>query len=216
VRRQTSYHEIGHVLAARLLNVPVDHVSIRPGDHFGGIAHFGAVPKPTDIGGYAVPMVAQPREFRDYCERDMLTSLAGPIGGLMAGPLGRSDLTDADDDFALRAAAALERVSPRTRELVLTAEKAPEESFHNDEDEAMRMAVLLNSNHPEATPTTINYFHVNMMREEAKQLLEKHSEQLLALAAELLKRTILTGPEIDDILRTAPPCRCHTWPEVKP
>jgi hypothetical protein len=186
VHRQTSYHEAGHTLAARLLNVPVDHVSIRPGDHFGGVAYFGDVPKPTDIGDYAVPMFMQPRDLRDYCERDMLTSLAGPIGGLMAGPLGRSDLADTDADFALRAAAALERVSPRTRELILADEKAPAEAFHDDEDKAMRMAVLLKANHPEPTPTMINYFHVNMAREEAKQLLEKHSEQFLALAEELL------------------------------
>lgn len=209
-RRETSWHESGHALAGRLLGLPVEHVSIRPGDHFFGHCQSGAVDVPEWNG---LPgALHMNHEWRGFIEREIIVALAGPIAGGWSGyQLGEVD--EIDKTWATRAAVALDRVSPRTRELIVTFEAATTPGI-DDETRARELAEKWGTfdDHP---PLRITYYF-EWLRNEAHDLLKTHFEHLKALAAALYDRPILTGPDIDDVLR-GQRCRCHRWPKaVKP
>jgi hypothetical protein len=122
----------------------------------------------------------------------------------VAGPI--EDFRDMiDDDWDNRAAAGLARRSDRLCELRLAAEAAPRE----DGDRAALKLSALSTGADCATPSMATTFHVEWLRAEARELLERRAEHLGALAAALYGAVELTGAEVETIVRAIPcPCRC--------
>lgn len=207
-RRATSYHEAAHGLAGRVLGLPVDHISIRIGEHFSGIANIGWGPQPEWNGLTGALLMNW--GWRNYIERQIVVDLAGHFGS-MASRYPYDEFKDTDDTWARRAAAVLEEVSPRTRELILAEEASPETD--DDETSARKLAekwsTLLD-------PLPSHLFHyIEWLRGEAHDLIVDHFDQLVAIADQLYKRFVLTGPQIDEIRRGLR-CSCHYWPKETP
>jgi hypothetical protein len=196
-RREASYHEAAHALAARLLGLPVDHVSIRRGDHFFGITSSGRGPVPEWNG---LPGALYMNSgLRQFIERQIVTDLAGHIGSLASWEP-YDEFAEIDNTWAHRAAAALDAVSPRTRELILASEASP--ATKDDETRARELAEKWSTF--DSTPPSSLTYYIEWLRGESRDLLADHADQLKAIADQLSKRVILTGPQVDEILRGLP------------
>jgi hypothetical protein len=150
------------------------------------------------------PAILQP-DLRAVVERSIITSLAGPLAALMVpGPSGYSE--DAPcEEFAVRSAAAIERQSPRVRELL--GEHEADAQGMSDEDRARTDADGL------SWGGTAPTYHVLWLPEQARDALAWHRSALAAIADELYLRIVLTYAEVDAIVRHLP-CRCHRWQPV--
>jgi hypothetical protein len=198
-RRETAWHESGHALAAVLLGLPVEHVSIVRTSETLGHARFVHA-SPDDHGRSGICTLDQPSTLRDWAERAIIYSLAGPIAGLFSGPMepGRSD------DFDEREALAIARRSDRIRELTAALEADPGQS---DDENAPNLSGFLTG--------SAAMQHVAWLTAETRALLERHAAALVALAGALYEAVEMTGPEIEAVIR-ANPCTCHPRQAVAP
>jgi hypothetical protein len=204
-RHQTSCHEAGHALVTRLLNVPVHLVSLIPSKHFAGVTFGGDDPVPDDTGYPGLGVLGQPPDMRDWVERQIEISVAGPIGTVMAGPFeGRFDPTN--DDWDNRVALAISLRTWRTRRL-RSKKKDAKETPH-DEETALERSRFLTW---DTVPTMANIHHVEWLRDDTWKIMQRHEKHLYAIAAALLEKTELTGAELDAVMAPIR-CSCHRWP----
>lgn len=198
LRWRTAHHESGHTVAMIVVGMPLEAVSIRPGKHFGGIAHPGDLRTwqaeiPPTFG--TVPSVALPADFRKAWERRIVVSLAGELAARWAVPL-TGFIPSPAEDFAERAAAALARLSPRHAELIVAAESA--DPTPSDEESAASDSYALVG--PEESAA-----HLNWLRVVAGELVREWACEISALGAALLERPVLSGDEAKGIVRSARP-----------
>ena len=197
-RRETAYHEAGHILAGSLLNLPAEHASIvRTDDTLGCVWH-AREPIPDDLGRAGVSALEQPPALRDWAEREIVGYLAGPLAGLYAPSMGpvRSD------DYDERAAEAIARRSDRIAEL--TAALAADPGLSDDEEAQILSRFLTDS----------PGLHLAWLHAETRDMLERHAAALEALADALYAAVEMNAAEIAAVIR-AHPCKCHR-PEVAP
>lgn len=186
------------VLAGR----PLEFVSIRKGERYAGLTRFVPV-EPPDFT--LAPYALQDRAYRDFIETSMMVDLAGPVGGLFCPPADALYLPDddeADERRAREQAAALDRQSPRHRELIVADERRTDPAAL-DEDRAWTLSSAL------VVPDAV-YHHVELMRAETMALLVAHRRQLAAIAAALRTQHVLTQADVDAAL-AGTRCACHSW-----
>lgn len=208
--RQIALHEGAHATVAWLLEIPVEYVSLRPGEHFGGVIALDEWPYPPHDSSTALA-VLQPWAYQDHINRSLLHTVAGNVGGTLDGRLGGA-LADIDDGIAFRAAHILGQLAPLTRGRVDAVER---KAIIDDEAAALTEAGYLRGNCT-GPPSLVDIHRVNLARAEARQMLDDdHPRHYKAVVDALLDRIILTGDELDEVLRPFP-CPCHAPPWRRP
>ena len=99
-------HEMGHLIGAKLVRIPVAQFSIGFGPKLWGIDACGTEYRISAIplGGYVLPRVADPAEFNRLPARTrVLFALAGPMGNLAAAFLVSSVTAVVSSEFSFHA-----------------------------------------------------------------------------------------------------------------
>jgi len=99
------------------------------------------------------------------------------------------------------AAAALERLSPRGRELLVASEAATDHV--NDQTAARHLSQMVND-----SQSIVVEAHLRWLRLVADTLVRSHLNAVRSFAQALLEREVLGAEEIDAIWRTSR-CHCH-------
>ncbi len=165
-----------------------DVVSIKPGRTFRGIAM--VVPReyeadPTEAMVCWDPML--PLSMRDRLEASVIRTLAGPIGGHLAGLSGfESPEALADEEAAAQSVASWQALLDRQRERVATAATA--ESLVTDEDSA-RQTVALIVNHN----ASAGAYQLEMLRSIAEGWVVALARPIHAVAQELWVHETIDG-----------------------
>jgi hypothetical protein len=207
-RRRTAHHEAGHLLGAALFLWKVEAVSIRPGESFNGICHYGDL---TDLHVETpptfalVPSLDLPEDFRKSLERRIVVSLMGQLAAQYAVPM-TGFIPAPAEDFAESAAKALARLSPRHAELVVAAERR--EPIPDDEENAWAVSSALVGDAEAA--------HLQWLRVVADQLVREWMAEIEALAEALLVSPVLSGDEAKRIIREVRPYRWRTAADAVP
>jgi hypothetical protein len=198
-RRRTAIHEAAHAVAAIALGHGVSLVSIRAGAGYRGITmlQFGPTFVSTSSVDLDLPVVRQPPNVRGSLEADIVVSLAGPMAALYADLKSGYLAPDPCDKAVEQAATDLSHLSPRHRELIVTAEGLPDHQYPGDETSASTLAWALAGEMTEAAA------HVNWLRAVARNLVFAHWFQIVALADALLERTVLDGDTAKSIVNNA-------------
>lgn len=103
-------HEMGHLIGAKLVRIPISQFSIGFGPKLWGVSVGGTQYRLSAIplGGYVLPETADPAEFNRLPLRArVLFSLAGPMGNLLAAFLVSSATAIASTGFSFHSAVAV-------------------------------------------------------------------------------------------------------------
>ena len=185
-RRHVALHEAGHAVASDLFGMPLEYVSIRPGETFDGITSGDPHPIPPGFDA-SRPVAAQPHEVRAAVERRILGDLAGDVAAryLAAEPATvRCDPLEAAEIDRQ----ALTAVGPRTAELVVREEERTE-PHESDEAKAWELADAF------AGPET-GWRYLEWLRSEARDLAIRYHPAILRVADALERSGILTGEQV--------------------
>jgi cell division protease FtsH len=185
-KKVTSYHEIGHVLVARMLPEadPVHKVTIIPRGRALGLTTY----LPID-------------EKHTYSKGYLETMITYALGGRAAEKLIFGELTTgAGND--------IERATELARKMVtewgMSEKLGPLAYGQREEEIFIGRQITRHKNYSEDTAVTIDdeikHIVVSCMR-RAEKILEDNLDTLHRLAAALLEREILDGTEIDAVIR---------------
>jgi len=209
-RPRMAWHEVGHGLASLLMTGrPPDLVSIRPGQAFRAIT-FGTGGDRWE-GQFDPDQLSllQPTELRRAIEHRIVISLSGDAATDLAVPAesGYQSITR-DRQYAEAAGRALNRLTPRHRELLAVAEtrSTPLES---DEEAAAGFSFALTGGVDESL------VHVLWLRQVTRRLLLDHLDSMSRLVSRLLKDEVLDGETFAQIAREGR-CGCHLWSPQPP
>jgi hypothetical protein len=198
---RTAAHESGHAAVAWMLRRSLEVVSIRPGEHWRGIAIFRGGRSPqADLGKTLADVVLWPCEWRRRFETDLCITLAGTFAEALRPSSGYA----LDDDDARAEEIVSELVPARgdlsDREaLVLTTADRPGPT---DEEHAGWLVRSL-----------LNEFEVSLEAEKAAYLrwMELHTARAVfsprgrrlieGLIPHLLDREVLSGRAVRQIFR---------------
>ena len=188
-RRATAYHEAGHALVAKLLpgSDPIHKVTIIPRGRALGITQ-------------QLPMDEKHNYHREY----LLNNIAILMGGRVAEELVLKQIsTGAGND--------LERATELARKMVcewgMSDKLGPLTFGKREEMIFLGKEIAQQQDYSEATAQEIDKEvrrFVMEAYERAKGVVKSRIEALHALAAALLEREVLDGPEIDLIVNAAP------------
>lgn len=206
-RRRTAMHEACHGVVALVLGLKVDLLSIRPGEGYSGVTLYGGIDLPRrDLTVYyAAP--SQPPPTREAIEKDIIASLAGPASEYMLPPLSGRFPPDHDEERIAAALRSLQRLEPALACRLTAAEATPANPGEPDNVKVQRAAWLLNG-----FEQTLASAHLYYLRAIADELVGRHRHAINAVAAALLKKTVLTGAAVAKIVARNR-CICHEWEE---
>ncbi len=185
-KKTTAYHEIGHVLVAKMLpeSDPVHKVTIIPRGRALGVTHY-------------LPM----DEKHTYSKEYITTKIATLLGGRAAELLIFNRLTTgAGND--------IERATELARKMVcewgMSEELGPLAYGKNEEEIFLGREITKQQNYSEMTAQKIDVEVQKIVRsamDTAMKILKDNIDVLHKLSKELLEREILDGEEIDKIIR---------------
>lgn len=195
-KKLTSYHEIGHVLVAKMLpdSDPVHKVTIIPRGRALGVTTY-------------LPVDEKHTYSRDYLEAMITYALGGRAAELL---IFNRYTTGAGND--------IERATGLARKMVcewgMSEKLGPLAYGQNEEEIFLGREITKHKDYSEQTAleidTEIKAIVVNAMK-RAEQILQENIELLHKLSLELLDREILDAEEIDMIIRgeELPPLKKH-------
>ena len=185
-KKTTAYHEIGHVLVAKMLpeSDPVHKVTIIPRGRALGVTHY-------------LPM----DEKHTYSKEYILTKITTLLGGRAAELIIFNQLTTgAGND--------IERATELARKMVcewgMSEKLGPLAYGKNEEEIFLGREITKQQNYSEKTAQLIDEeikSIVSSAMDKALKILKDHIDLLHKLSNELLEREILDGEEIDMIIR---------------
>ncbi len=184
-KKTTAYHEIGHVLVAKMLpeSDPVHKVTIIPRGRALGITHY-------------LPMDEKHTYSREYITTQITTLLGGRAAELI---IFNKLTTGAGND--------IERATELARKMVcewgMSDELGPLSYGKNEEEIFLGREITKKQNYSEMTAQKIDTEIKNIVSkamDEAMTILKDNIDLLHKLSAELLEREILDGAEIDKII----------------
>jgi cell division protease FtsH len=198
-KKNTAYHESGHVLVARLLpgSDPIHKVTIIPR----GMALGVTQQLPVD-------------EKHTYPKQYLLNNITILLGGRAAEELILKDFTTGSGND-------IERATNITRKMVcewgMSDEMGPL-SYGKKEDQIFlgREFATPHKDYSEATAERIDKEISRIVSERyeaAKRILSDHVDVLDRLAAELLEKEVLNATEIDQIIGISPEETCEEKPQ---
>jgi hypothetical protein len=201
VRRCIAIHEAGHAVAHVVFGDTVEYVSIRRGKHFGGIAVPGVRSRPDkDQWDPFVPVNASPPGFRASVERQIVSGLAGEIAvALLYRPTGRNPTRAVEAEAETIARKALDELSPRVAELVVTNEQA---DAPMDTDETVAHDIARAFAGPEA-----GIFYLEWLRAEAREFVTRYQAAILRVADALERHAVLQGAQVAALVHPPNPTR---------
>lgn len=205
-RARVAMHEACHAVVALVLAVPVDLLSIRPGEGYRGATLFAPgeiLPWQDLVSNAAAP--SQPPAAREAMERDIIVSLAGPASAYMLPPLSGHVPPDHDEERIAGALVALQRLDPALACRLLAAESEPDSPEGHDSTRAQRVAWHLNG-----FDRTLANAHIYYLAAVANELVSRHRHAINAVAAALLEKTVLMGSDVERIAASNR-CICHEW-----
>jgi len=201
-KKTTAYHEIGHVLVAKMLpeSDPVHKVTIIPRGRALGVTHY-------------LPMDEKHTYSKEYIEAKIATLLGGRAAEkIIFGKL----TTGAGND--------IERATELARKMVcewgMSEELGPLAYGKNEEEIFLGREITKKQNYSELTAEKIDHevkrFVVSGM-ETAEKILNDNIDTLHKLANELLEREILDANEIEMIIKgeKLPPVKREPSPVSK-
>jgi hypothetical protein len=178
-RWRLSFHESAHALIGFALSGrPPVAVTLHRGRAFAAICIGAPCTPAAGQLDPAAPVIGQPADLRRAAEVLICWYLAGDLGERYA--CGREDGYTADSADALAAekqARSLAQISPRAAELLAAA--AAEARQPTDAEQARAMALAITGSDTEAM------FHLALMGEVTRQLLDAYGRQLIRLATVL-------------------------------
>jgi len=185
-KKTTAYHEIGHVLVAKMLpeSDPVHKVTIIPRGRALGITHY-------------LPMDEKHTYSKEYIETKIATLLGGRAAELL---IFNKLTTGAGND--------IERATELARKMVcewgMSEKLGPLAYGKNEEEIFLGREITKQQNYSEKTAEQIDEEIKRIVKEgmdRALTILKENIEILHRLSKELLEREILDGEEIDKIIR---------------
>jgi cell division protease FtsH len=189
-KRNTSYHEIGHALVARLIpgTDPIHKVTIIPRGRALGLTQ----QLPID-------------EKHTYPQKYLESNIAILLGGRAAEELVLKD-------FTTGAGNDIERATNLARKMVcewgMSAKMGPLSYGKKEEQIFLGREFATHKDYSEETAKNIDQEIVSVVTrnyELAKKLLSDHIDLLHKIAGELLEKEVLTGAEIDALIGDALP-----------
>lgn len=187
-KRLTAYHEAGHVLVSKYVpNAdPVHKVSIIPRGRALGLTHF----LPSD-------------EKHNWSQTYCIGKLTGLLGGRAAEMVRFGDITNgASND--------IENATNLARKMVcewgMSKRLGPLAFGKKDHEIFLGRELATHKDYSEETAVAIDQEVRRLVEtalQNAESVVREHTDQLEALAEQLLKREMLAGPEIDQIMNSA-------------
>lgn len=193
-KRNTSYHEIGHALVARLIpgTDPIHKVTIIPRGRALGLTQ----QLPID-------------EKHTYPQKYLESNISILLGGRAAEELVLKD-------FTTGAGNDIERATNLARKMVcewgMSAKMGPLSYGKKEEQIFLGREFATHKDYSEETAKNIDQEVVSVVTrnyELAKKLLSDHIDLLHKIAGELLEKEVLTGAEIDALIGDALPKLQH-------
>ncbi len=185
-KKTTAYHEIGHVLVAKMLpeSDPVHKVTIIPRGRALGVTHY-------------LPMDEKHTYSKEYIETKITTLLGGRAAELI---IFNKLTTGAGND--------IERATELARKMVcewgMSEKLGPLAYGKNEEEIFLGREITKQQNYSEMTAQQIDLEIKNIVQtamDRALKILRDNIDILHRLSKELLEREILDGEEIDKIIR---------------
>ena len=204
-RRVTAFHEASHCVMSFALNLPVDVISIRPGEGYSGVMigrPRGLPANAENSIGHAIPRL--PASLRRHVESRVMVLLAGRLGGLLVGTEG---FVGDDED----AVAALDEIHEGVRRSSLSAREqglldAAERDLNpmqSDQERALNLAGLVAMDDTQARlylawlrNVTASYVFTWAFRREVE-----------LIVPELLEHEVISGRKARSLIRGADPVR---------
>jgi len=195
-KKMTAYHEIGHVLVAKLIpeSDPVHKVTIIPRGRALGVTHY-------------LPVDEKHTYSREYVESKILTLLGGRAAELVVF-----------NQYTTGAGNDIERATNLARKMVcewgMSEDLGPLAYGKNEEEIFLGREITKHNDYSDETArkidTEIKKIVTGAM-EKAVKLLKDNIEMLHVLSKELLEREILDAEEIDMLIKgeELPPLKKH-------
>jgi cell division protease FtsH len=189
-KRLTAYHEAGHVLVAKFVpgSDPVHKVSIVARGRALGLTHF-------------LPQDERHNWSFNYC----MGKLVVMLGGRAAEMVMFGDITNG-------AANDIERATDMARKMVcewgMSKRLGPLTFGKKDSEIFLGREIATHKDYSEQTAVAIDQEirkYVETAQQQAESIILEHTDKLEALAAEILKKEVLAGDEIDSILNNGRP-----------
>lgn len=187
-RRRTAIHEAAHAVASVVLGVPVDYVSVRPGQTFSGIT-YGVQRTLSDLDGFDPfrAVTQQPAALRADIERKVMMTLAADIAVRNLGPGPMSGYDEPKEAEAI-AYQTLARFGPRLAELIVAQETSEEPSEY---DETKARDLVYGFAGPDAAVAYLEW-----IRADAGELVRRYQAAILRVADALERRAVLRGKHV--------------------
>jgi hypothetical protein len=211
-RRRVAYHEAGHAVMAYTVGRRNGVVSIRPGEHYNGIAFHGPAPRPSELerGKLGLPVPLLPARLRRWIETEILIVVAGREAEFFRFiPPTRYSGPDPDEEAAVRLARASVELSTRESEALAAADHA---ELPVDERQAEKLAWVA------VGPDAEGWAYLNWLRATTRNLVGESGFFRLveALVPELLRHEVLGGRSVRRILDGARQRRYGSGGRVRP
>jgi hypothetical protein len=187
-----SLHESSHFCAALLLRGEVAAVvSIRPSKAHGGATILGSPARVNFSGRRDNPLGVDP-EWRRDVERLIVVLLVGKAAEDLAGrPVGRipDPAPGEDEQRAAALAQSLAELAPQHMQLLTDSEAgpAPDDSDVGDDLHAFELSWRLTGLEAQ--------FHLAWLRAVAERFVLDHAVEIVAVARELYRRTVMPGAD---------------------
>jgi hypothetical protein len=190
-RTRIAWHEAGHAAVAIAFGIPVEAVSLRPGE-----------------GHRAVTLLGD-RPVRQSVEADIIVTVAGAIAADRLELLTGYVEPDSDKVAAAEAALSLERLAPSALALLVEAEGAPADEGNHDDVRAFNRA--MSGEGPGGFGTydqLIAATRLSYLRLVATQVVDYHMNAIRAVATAAYRQTVVPGPQVEALVK-ASRCLCH-------
>jgi cell division protease FtsH len=191
-KKLTAYHEAGHVLVSKHVpgSDPVHKVSIVARGRALGLTHF-------------LPQDERHNWSFKYC----MDKMAVLLGGRAAEMVRFGDITNG-------AANDIERATDLARKMVcewgMSKRLGPLTFGKKEQEIFLGRDIATHKDYSEQTSVAIDQEirkYVETAQQRAESIILEHTEKLEALTAEILKKEVLSGDEIDSILNGESPAR---------
>jgi hypothetical protein len=193
-RLRVAHHEAGHAVAAHLLGLGVDVVSIWPTKRWAGVCFTASRSIDTSGLRVGVPLIFQPIELRMHVEKLIVCSLAGQIGEELGGFYRSGPVVQDDEDRYAEVLAAMTALTDEQRELLASGDDLTR-PLTRDWDRACDLAWAICGSEEGAAL-------VNYLRAAARTLVytKQFRELVGLLVPPLLLHGTLSGAQVQALL----------------